>query len=356
MIHVRVVSPSDVTPRLIEALHANPGVLGLVVLEGAARGPDGDAVQFDVITAEANRVLNQLRSLELDRRGSIMIETVETSISNLAARAEGREPPGKDFSPIWEQVDARMRALGNYPPSWFILLTIAGVLAAVGILTNSQILIVGAMIVGPEYGAIASVTLGLNKGEHARIREGLRALVIGFLIAIVASLLFGLIVHGFSLEPKAFDEGIRPVSDLINTPNFFSVIVAVLAGIVGLVSLAEARANTLIGVFVSVTTRGMGLGPAAATEPLKTQLPTGTDHGQPLTQARNRRLPNRTAQVQGLQHRPPLPVGLVHQGAAVEEAKHQRPAPKMKQRKSYLHHRLLLPNPEGQKVRWREES
>ena len=31
-------------------------------------------------------------------------------------------------------------------------------------------------------------------------------------------------------------------------------------------------------------------------------------------------------------------------------------APKMKQRKSYLHHRLLLPNPEGQKVRWPEES
>jgi uncharacterized membrane protein len=44
------------------------------------------------------------------------------------------------------------------------------------------------------------------------------------------------------------------VSDLINSPNVFSVIVAVLAGIVGIISLTESRASTLIGVFVSVTT------------------------------------------------------------------------------------------------------
>ncbi|HEX3590532.1 MAG TPA: DUF389 domain-containing protein [Pseudonocardiaceae bacterium] len=34
----------------------------------------------------------------------------------------------------------------------------------------------------------------------------------------------------------------------------FSVIVAVLAGIVGVVSLTEARVNALIGVFISITT------------------------------------------------------------------------------------------------------
>jgi uncharacterized membrane protein len=34
----------------------------------------------------------------------------------------------------------------------------------------------------------------------------------------------------------------------------FSLVVAVLAGIVGVVSLTEARAGALIGVFISVTT------------------------------------------------------------------------------------------------------
>ena len=44
------------------------------------------------------------------------------------------------------------------------------------------------------------------------------------------------------------------MAELINSPNIYSVIVAVLAGLVGVVSLTESRANALIGVFISVTT------------------------------------------------------------------------------------------------------
>jgi hypothetical protein len=61
VIHVRAVSPTDVTPGLVESLGANGGVVNLVVLEGVARNPDGDSLQFDAITAEANRVVDDLR-------------------------------------------------------------------------------------------------------------------------------------------------------------------------------------------------------------------------------------------------------------------------------------------------------
>ena len=254
MIHVRAVSPPDITPDALEALGRNTGVLNLVHFPAASRIPKGDAFQFDVITAEANQVLRILRDLQIDRQGSIMIDTVETSISDAVARAEGREPPGKDFSPVWERVDATMRSMGTYPPSWHILLIIAGLIAVVGIVTNSEILIVGAMVVGPEYGAITSMALGINKRDHRRIREGLRALLIGFSLAIVACLLFGLIINGLNLQDQAYTHGTRPVSDLINSPDFYSVIIALLAGIVGIVSLAEARIGTLTGVFISITT------------------------------------------------------------------------------------------------------
>jgi uncharacterized hydrophobic protein (TIGR00271 family) len=254
VIHVRAVSPPEITPDALEALDRNAGVLNLVCLPAASRTPTGDAFHFDVTSAEANQVLHLLRGLEVDRQGSIMIDTVETSISDAVARAEEREPPGKDFSPIWERVDATLRSMGTYPPSWFLLLTIAGLIATVGIVTNSQILIVGAMIVGPEYGAISSIALGINKRDYRRVREGLRALLIGFFIAIVACLLFGLIINGLSLQDQAFSHGTRPVSNLINSPNFYSLVVAVLAGIVGVLSITEARTGTLVGVFVSITT------------------------------------------------------------------------------------------------------
>jgi uncharacterized hydrophobic protein (TIGR00271 family) len=219
-----------------------------------ARNPDGDSLDFDVITAEANRVIDELRRHELDRRGSIVIENIDTSISELAAQAERLEPAKANFSPIWEEAEARIRERGTYRASWFVLLAIAGIIGAVGILTNSQILIVGAMVVGPEYGAMISVALGIDKRDAVPIRRGLNALLLGFALAIVVTLAFSLVIRAFDLQPRAFELGIRPVADLIDSPNAFSVIVAVLAGIVGVVSLTEARASTLIGVFVSVTT------------------------------------------------------------------------------------------------------
>ena len=59
----------------------------------------------------------------------------------------------RDVTPVWDVVEAKIRSDAVYAPSFFILLAIAGLIGAVGILTNSQILIVGAMVVGPEYNA-----------------------------------------------------------------------------------------------------------------------------------------------------------------------------------------------------------
>jgi uncharacterized hydrophobic protein (TIGR00271 family) len=67
-------------------------------------------------------------------------------------------------------------------------------------------------------------------------------------------MLFGLAIRGSGETPQAFYQGVRPVSALISSPDVFSVVVAVLAGIAGVVSLTESRAGALIGVFISVTT------------------------------------------------------------------------------------------------------
>lgn len=143
---------------------------------------------------------------------------------------------------------------GTFPPSWYALLVIAGLIGAIGILTNSQILIVGAMVVGPEYGAIISLAFGVTRRDSSRVLRSGAALITGFTLAVAAALLLSLVIRAAGLEPKLYAVGIRPVSNLINTPNWFSFIVAALAGVVGVVSLTEARSATLIGVFISVTT------------------------------------------------------------------------------------------------------
>ena len=254
MIHVRAVSPPDLTDRAVEVLSGDPCVLNLVVQPGIARNPDGDAIACDVLTGAANEVLRGLRGLRLDDRGSIVIEPVDTAFSGRAAEVASRELGTLTHAPVWEQVESRIRAEGTYAPSFYLYLVIAGLIGAVGIVTNSQILIVAAMVVGPEYGAIVSVALGIDRRNWPSVRLGLLALLVGFLLAIVATFLFSLLIRGCGFESKAFNLGLRPVSNLINTPNFFSFAVAALAGIVGIVSLTEARTSALLGVFISVTT------------------------------------------------------------------------------------------------------
>jgi uncharacterized hydrophobic protein (TIGR00271 family) len=254
MLHVRVVSPAAQTESLTDFLAAAPGVHNLVVRAGAARRPPGDAVQFDVRDAAANPVLAALRDLGLDRDGVICVERVDATLISSASRVADHGALRREKAPVWEMVEAVIHEGEAYAPSFYILLAIAGLIGAVGLLTNSQILIVGAMVVGPEYSAIMGVALGITRRAQAEIGDGLLALVGGFLAAIVLTLLLGLAIRASGETPQAFLDGVRPVADLINTPDIFSVIVAVLAGLVGVVSLTESRANALIGVFISVTT------------------------------------------------------------------------------------------------------
>ena len=254
MLHVRVVSPAAVTGPLTSRLGAAPGVQNVVVRAGAASRPDGDAVQFDVLDNAANPVFAALRELGLDSTGVICVERVDATLTGQALPAADHGALRRETAPVWEIVEAVIREGEAYAPSFYVLLAVAALIGAVGILTNSQILIVGAMVVGPEYNAIMGVALGISRRYRADIRDGLLALWWGFLAAIVLTLLFGLAVRGSGKTPAPYLQGVRPVADLINTPNIFSVIVATLAGLVGVVSLTEARANALIGVFISVTT------------------------------------------------------------------------------------------------------
>jgi uncharacterized hydrophobic protein (TIGR00271 family) len=252
--HLRVVVPRDLTGQIVGVLAAEPGVTNLVVLPGAGRRPDGDAVQCDLRAPAANTVLRRLRALDDGRAGPVVVEFVD------AVLGERPDPAAKfgivqpDIAPVWDVVEAQIRSAAVYPPSFFTLLAIAGLIGAVGILINSDILIVGAMVVGPEYNAIMGVALGIDRRERQPVVRGLSALVAGFLAAIILTLAFGAVIRGSGQTPEAFARGVRPVADLISSPDLFSVVVAVLAGIVGVVSLTEARASALIGVFISVTT------------------------------------------------------------------------------------------------------
>jgi uncharacterized hydrophobic protein (TIGR00271 family) len=248
MLHVRVVTPTEVTERLTAALGSDPGVRNLVVFPAAAR-PDGDFVQFDVTDGSGNSVFQKMKDFGIDTDRQIDVDSVDAAIGGA-----GRPTYHGEHPPVWPVVESRIRENAEYAPSFYALLAFAGLIGACGILTNSQILIVGAMVVGPEYSAILAVALGIDRHDGHAIREGVLVLVAGFLFAIAVTLLFALCIRWSGRAPQPFLHGVRPVSDLINSPNLYSIVVAVVAGIVGVVALTLSKTGALIGVFISITT------------------------------------------------------------------------------------------------------
>ena len=86
MLHLRVVAPSEIADAAVAVLQESESVCNVIHLEGVARSPQGDLILADVAREDASVLLSDLRELGLDERGSIALESVDTSISKGAER------------------------------------------------------------------------------------------------------------------------------------------------------------------------------------------------------------------------------------------------------------------------------
>ena len=132
-------------------------------------------------------------------------------------------------------------------------MVLATLLAAIGVVTDSQITIVGAMVVGPEFGPLAGLAIALVRRRPAIARRSAVALLVGFVAAIVVVALFTLLGRGTGLVSPADIAGPRQ-TDFIYHPGWFSLITALVAGTAGMLSLSSSKSAVLVGVFISVTT------------------------------------------------------------------------------------------------------
>ena len=73
---------------------------------------------------------------------------------------------------------------------------------------DSPILIVGAMVVGPEFGPIAGLCVAVVQRRPALVKRSLLPLVIGFPVGITAAYLFALAIDAIGLTPEGFSAGV----------------------------------------------------------------------------------------------------------------------------------------------------
>jgi uncharacterized hydrophobic protein (TIGR00271 family) len=252
MVHLRLIVPGESAAGVLTALERSPAVVNIVRIPGASMKPEGDLVLCDVAREETSVIVEQLCELGLDRDGSISIDTVESMISTGASRAALAAAGSPADAVIWEDVQARTSESAELSFSFLSFMVLATLIAAVGILTDSQILIIGAMVVGPEFGPLAGLCVALVQRRIELARRSATALAVGFPVAIAFVVV--LVLRAAGPAPDEIAAQGRPATFFIAHPNTFSVLVALLAGVAGMLSLTTAKSGALIGVLISVTT------------------------------------------------------------------------------------------------------
>ena len=253
MLHLRLICPSERTDDVAELLDRTVGVAHLAVFRGAAVRPAGDVVEADIARECADGLLDALTALSLDHDGAITLETLDTVLSDAADAAEEAAPGQGSDAVVWDELVARTGEDSRLTVGYQIFLTIACLLAAIGAITDSPVTVVGAMVLGPEFGPLAAVAVGVVLRRRDLITRGGTALALGFLLAMAvtaaATVLFditGLVSSGAldQLDDVEFIYQVGP----------FSFIIAVLAGVAGMLAITSAKSASLVGVFISVTT------------------------------------------------------------------------------------------------------
>jgi uncharacterized hydrophobic protein (TIGR00271 family) len=254
MLHLRLIVPADQATDVLDFLHGDSAVTNVVVLTGAAREPAGDVVLCDVAREGASAVLECLRELGVDKSGSIAMENVDVSLSEVAREASRAAPGHRSDAVVWDEVESRTHEETTLSFTYLAFMTVATMIAGIGVVLDLPILIVGAMVVGPEFGPLAGLCVALVQRRAEIVARSALALAVGFPVGMAGTIGLTWLMTAWDLMDRSDLTRSRPLTDFIWQPDATSWIVGFLAGVAGMLSLTSSKSGALVGVLISVTT------------------------------------------------------------------------------------------------------
>lgn len=123
--------------------------------------PPGTLIEADVAREAANDVLGRLRDLGVAEHGSIVITNPTATPFKRADDVDAAAKGDPDDAVVWDQLRAAARDGVKSSVSFHVFLCIAVMLAAIAVITDSAVLVVGAMGLPAEITGSAK-QLGIN--------------------------------------------------------------------------------------------------------------------------------------------------------------------------------------------------
>lgn len=235
------------------ALVDHPHTINVTRHARASLDPDGDVLSCDVPREAASDLLHRLDVIGLCRDNcNVTIGAGLSHISERADRAERDATGHASDALIWPLVRDTLEEEIDLSLTFVVFMVLAALLGAIGVVTNSAILVIGAMVLGPEFGPIASLCVSAVHRDLVRSRRACVTLIAGFLIAVLSAIAFTWVMREFGVFPDSAD--FSGLLKEVASPGWLSLVIALIAGTAGVLTLTSSRNGPLIGVLISVTT------------------------------------------------------------------------------------------------------
>jgi uncharacterized hydrophobic protein (TIGR00271 family) len=233
-------------PHFGAALRDLDGVRRVVEQPDAAIA-DSTVFVADVEPAAADQLVDAIAELGIGADDYVLTR-VEV-VAPLHRHATGnRGIDGFAWVEVMGQARANSRPLARY----LALINVAAVIAALGVITSSSILIVGAMAVSPDLLPICATCVGIVAGRRALAVRSFATLTIGLGAVVVTAAILSALLKAFDFLPHDFRVEDSALSTLAHT-DYSTVLIALAAGVAAMLSF-ETGASTAVGVAISVTT------------------------------------------------------------------------------------------------------
>lgn len=177
----------------------------------------------------------------------VVIISIEAVIPRPEVDEEKKEKEKEDESSgrisIEEIYNDVCGEVSTFSKTFFVLIVLASIVAAIGILYNNVAVVIGSMVIAPLLNPSMALSLGITLADSKLIRRSIIISFLGFLLAIIIGLVFGFL---FSIDPSSPE--ILSMTDL----SLMYVLLALSCGIAGSLSVTRGVSQALVGVMVAV--------------------------------------------------------------------------------------------------------
>ena len=261
---VQVTIPTGKREAVLDALD-DEGIDYVVSDETSGREYTA-VVSFPLPTNAVEPILDRLHEVGIDQSAYTVIVEANTVISDRFETLQDEYAEEVDEDRIArEELKSKAQDLSPAFETYVIMTIVSAVIATAGLLLDSPAVVVGSMVIAPLIGPAMATSVGTVINETELFRRGVKLQILGLLVAIVSAGVFAIAVRYLNLVPPL--EDVTTVAEIRErvAPDFLSLVVALGAGVAGVLSLATGVSTALVGVMIAVAlippaaTVGIGL-------------------------------------------------------------------------------------------------